>query len=311
MRTGSRVQSKDARQPDTGRGRLLSMAMSVPWSTQQLAEFLAVVSAIETPEAAARAIVERTAEGLDAEVAAIVSGGEVLASVGYPVGAVPVAELAAVTPDVDGELSVPGLGVCSATAVRLEHPPGATLVVARHEAGLALREASLLRGIAHASAITMRMLCLLDDERAARAESAQRQRLLERLAHEQAALRRVATLVARGAAPEELFAAVTAEVGRVLDADHTSLDPVRPGRCAGPLSVRGPAPASPAPDRRREQSAPSVGGTWPPWCSRRAGRRGSTTTPTPRARPPNSPTRGASARRSACRSASRGGCGAS
>src|SRR5439155_10564379 len=36
------------------------------------------------------------------------------------------------------------------------------------------------------------------------------------LAEEQAALRRVATLVARGAPAEELFAAVTEEVGRLL-----------------------------------------------------------------------------------------------
>jgi signal transduction histidine kinase len=39
-----------------------------------------------------------------------------------------------------------------------------------------------------------------------------------RLAEEQAALRRVATLVARGAVPEELFAAVTGEAGRLLGA---------------------------------------------------------------------------------------------
>jgi signal transduction histidine kinase len=43
------------------------------------------------------------------------------------------------------------------------------------------------------------------------------------LAGEQAALRRVATLVARGAAPEDVFAAVTAEAGRVLGSDHTSM----------------------------------------------------------------------------------------
>jgi signal transduction histidine kinase len=41
---------------------------------------------------------------------------------------------------------------------------------------------------------------------------------LARLAEEQAALRRVATLVARGAVPEELFAAVTGETGRLLGA---------------------------------------------------------------------------------------------
>jgi GAF domain-containing protein len=40
-----------------------------------------------------------------------------------------------------------------------------------------------------------------------------------RLADEQAALRRVATLVAQGVPPSELFGAVTEEVGRLLDAD--------------------------------------------------------------------------------------------
>jgi GAF domain-containing protein len=39
------------------------------------------------------------------------------------------------------------------------------------------------------------------------------------LAEEQAALRRVATLVARGVAPEEVFAAVTEEFGRLLGTD--------------------------------------------------------------------------------------------
>ncbi len=43
------------------------------------------------------------------------------------------------------------------------------------------------------------------------------------LAEEQAALRRVATLVARGVPPEEVFAAVTAEVGRVLSAGYAHL----------------------------------------------------------------------------------------
>ena len=48
--------------------------------------------------------------------------------------------------------------------------------------------------------------------------NAQAREDLHRLADEQAALRRVATLVARGAPPEELFAAVTEEAGRLLRA---------------------------------------------------------------------------------------------
>jgi signal transduction histidine kinase len=42
---------------------------------------------------------------------------------------------------------------------------------------------------------------------------------ITRLLDEQAALRRVATLVARGVAPEDVFASVSDEIGRVLDAD--------------------------------------------------------------------------------------------
>lgn len=48
--------------------------------------------------------------------------------------------------------------------------------------------------------------------------NAQSRAALARLAAEQAALRRVATLVARGVPPEEVFAAVTAEAGRLLGA---------------------------------------------------------------------------------------------
>jgi signal transduction histidine kinase len=46
---------------------------------------------------------------------------------------------------------------------------------------------------------------------------------LARLAEEQAALRRVATLVARGALPEEVFAAVTAEIGQLLPVDSAAM----------------------------------------------------------------------------------------
>jgi len=50
---------------------------------------------------------------------------------------------------------------------------------------------------------------------------------LARLAQEQTALRRVATLVARGARPEELFAAVVEEVGRVLPVENMAMGMAR------------------------------------------------------------------------------------
>jgi signal transduction histidine kinase len=142
------------------------------WSTQQLAEFLASVSASESEASAALAAVERAAEALDAEVASIVCRGELVAAVGYPEGAAPLADLESVVPGAAGcELTVPGAGLCPASAVALEHPPGGRLVLARSgPGGLSPEEAALLRGMARVTALTMRMLRLLDDERAAREE---------------------------------------------------------------------------------------------------------------------------------------------
>ena len=51
---------------------------------------------------------------------------------------------------------------------------------------------------------------------------------LARLAEEQAALRRVATLVARGMRQDELFAVVTEEVGRLLPADYAHVGRYEP-----------------------------------------------------------------------------------
>src|SRR6202022_4421932 len=51
---------------------------------------------------------------------------------------------------------------------------------------------------------------------------------LARLAEQQAALRRGATLVARGVAPQEVFAAVVEEVGRLLPVEYTLLGRYEP-----------------------------------------------------------------------------------
>jgi signal transduction histidine kinase len=60
-----------------------------------------------------------------------------------------------------------------------------------------------------------------------------------RLLEEQAALRRVATLVARGVSPVEVFGAVTAEAGRLLGADATSMLRYEPGGTAVVVAADG------------------------------------------------------------------------
>jgi PAS domain S-box-containing protein len=59
------------------------------------------------------------------------------------------------------------------------------------------------------------------------------------LADEQAALRRVATLVARGASPSEVFSAVAAELARVLAVQHASVWRYEPDGAATLLAASG------------------------------------------------------------------------
>jgi signal transduction histidine kinase/PAS domain-containing protein len=63
----------------------------------------------------------------------------------------------------------------------------------------------------------------------------------ERLANEQAALRRVATLVAEGASPTAVFDAVVAEMERLLDADQVVLSRYEPGTEVTVVAHRGPS----------------------------------------------------------------------
>src|SRR5215217_6114312 len=81
-------------------------------STQQLAEFLAVVSAVHDGLSATRMAVERAARALEAEVAVVLGDGDVVSSVGFPLGRVPVAELAEVVAGDRWLLDVPGAGLC-------------------------------------------------------------------------------------------------------------------------------------------------------------------------------------------------------
>jgi signal transduction histidine kinase len=84
--------------------------------------------------------------------------------------------------------------------------------------------------------VMLRAYSELRQETAARVRTEKSLRVSEagyrRVADEQAALRRVATLVARGSQPSEVFAAATDEVGRVLNTDVIWLRHYVPGPAA-------------------------------------------------------------------------------
>jgi len=71
------------------------------------------------------------------------------------------------------------------------------------------------------------------------ARSSREAREAERLAEEQAALRRIATLVARGVPPAELFSAVADEMARLLPADSAFVAHLEPDSSVALLAVAG------------------------------------------------------------------------
>ncbi len=123
--------------------------------------------------------------------------------------------------------------------VRLETFAGATGGIAREAHDLGIRSsvgcpimvAGKLWGVVAASttsdepfpAHTESQLARFTELVATAIENAEARAELRRVADEQAALRRVATLVARGVAPEQVFAAVAAEVGQLTGADAAGI----------------------------------------------------------------------------------------
>ena len=211
------------------------------WSTQQLAEFLAVVTSYPDEESATRGAVERAAEALEAEVAAVVIGDEVIASIGFPGGRPPVAELVGVARGTLETLEVPGVGGCAAVAVPLEADYDGSLVLARAgEGGFGREERHLLRGMGRVLSLTTKLLSTLGEERALRrrsdAQAAENAVLLAELRERQALLERLASIqrsIVHRADLDELLEAVV-EGARELIGDEVvtlrlidTVDPTR------------------------------------------------------------------------------------
>jgi diguanylate cyclase (GGDEF)-like protein len=175
------------------------LSSSTALATQRLAEFLAVVSRASDETAAVVVAIERAAQALEAEVAAVLDSADtVVGSVGFARGRVPVAELVEVVAGQRAELDVPGAGRCQATAAALEGTGRGHLLVARSgEDGFTVDERSLLRGMARVLDLTVESLRRFEAERAQTEENARlvtslqrRQRLLEEISMIQRAITR-------------------------------------------------------------------------------------------------------------------------
>jgi diguanylate cyclase (GGDEF)-like protein len=169
------------------------------WSTQQLAEFLTAIASYSDRSGALKGAVERVAEALEAEVAAIVQDGEVLAAVGFPPHKIPTALLCSAAAQEAATIALPSLGVCRTSVVALETPTGARLLVARTGNSEFIREeAVLLRAMGRGLALTIRSLAALEEERNLRArseaQSRENVRLVRQLQERQTLLERLAKI---------------------------------------------------------------------------------------------------------------------
>jgi len=179
---------------------------------QQLVELLAVVSSFPNEASAVQGAAERAAQTLEAEVAAVVYDGRVLAAVGFPVDETPHEDLIAVTRRERDYVMVPGFGPCHAIAAAWGGPNPGYLVLARHDGTFSVEEHNLVRGMARLLELTLTMLRTLHAEHEMRQSLQQRQRLLEHLFDIQRSISRRRPL-------QQTLDAITAAAQDLLGAD--------------------------------------------------------------------------------------------
>jgi diguanylate cyclase (GGDEF)-like protein len=152
------------------------------WSTQQLTELLALVSALPADADVAQRAVEHAAEALEAEVGALLRSGQVVATVGYAHDAVPVDELVRASNGHVQTLDVPGVGPCQVFTADCDALPEGKLLLARSgTAAPSGEDRSLLRGLARVLSLALQARSTVEDERRRRTDSEREVRRSERL----------------------------------------------------------------------------------------------------------------------------------
>jgi two-component system, cell cycle sensor histidine kinase and response regulator CckA len=206
------------------------------WSTQQLTAFLAVVSTAPDQRTASRVAIERAAEALDCEVAALLRRGEVFVSIGFPsdpaleVALVDVAEGRTTT------LVAPGLGECTALSIAVEDGTPAHLVLARSTGGgFAVDELHLARGMGRVLGLSLRLFRLAEAERRERLEAETQaelnQRLLGSLQERQELLERLSRIqrsIAHGSGRGNVLEAICQGARELLGDDLAGVRLVSP-----------------------------------------------------------------------------------
>jgi signal transduction histidine kinase len=153
-------------------------------------------------------------------------------------------------------------GVVAAASARSDFPTATDellLSLAANQAATAYQSARLIQERSRAEAELRDARNQLEIKVAERTSELRRSEVyLAQLAEEQAALRRVATLIAEGASPTAVFDAVAAEMERLLDADQVAMSRYEPGAEFTVLAHRGMDASRVPPGMRLSHEGESV-----------------------------------------------------
>ena len=191
-------------------------------ATQQLTDFLAVVADRPDEPVAQHAAVECAALALQADVAVLLAGGHVVASVGIPAERLPAGALTEVAAGARTTLELDGRTHAATYADIDGDRPGA-LVLARAGEPFGAEEVCLLRGMTRVVELSLQALHVIASERRHARENdrlvgslQERERLFEQLTTIQRAIARRAPLA-------QILDTVTTAAGRLLGVEFAGL----------------------------------------------------------------------------------------
>jgi PAS domain S-box-containing protein len=149
-----------------------------PYESQSAAAIIEFQAAIlgagagaDDPAPVLREAMERAADAMDAEIAAIVDEHAVRAAIGFPADAIPHDLLLAAAHTATSQFEVADLGACFAVSVALDDDRGGQLLLARRDGAFDAGEIGVLGGMARLLGLSLRMLSTIEREHALRAVS--------------------------------------------------------------------------------------------------------------------------------------------
>ena len=176
----------------------LENELSPGWAARRLSEFLTLISSFDDESSVTIRIVERAAEVLEADAAALVGRSTIIAKAGPRARSLAVPPLRAVASGRRDFLELEDGKRLQARAAEAQEHDGAVLVIVRGGSEFAQPEIDLINGLGRVIALSSRTLELIDTERGLRASSenqaAENARLLEALRGRQVMLERLATI---------------------------------------------------------------------------------------------------------------------